>query len=117
VTRSACPRRQHHLGIAKGAPIKAVMGIMNTTPFAIIVREDANENAWDLEGKRLPAPPARLTYHHAGADWPTNSMGEVILRVDGQQSSSLSWRRVRRVLAVPRTSPSSLSSAASRRRS
>ena len=43
-------------GITKGAPIKAVMGVMNTTPFAIIVRADANvKTIKDLEGKSIAA--------------------------------------------------------------
>ncbi len=43
-------------GITKGAPIKAVMGIMNTTPFAVIAREDANiKSIKDLEGKTIAA--------------------------------------------------------------
>ena len=43
-------------GITKGAPIKAVMGIMNTTPFAIIVREDSGiKTLKDLEGKTISA--------------------------------------------------------------
>lgn len=43
-------------GITKGAPIKAVMGIMNTTPFAVIVREDSGiKTLKDLEGKTISA--------------------------------------------------------------
>ena len=43
-------------GITKGAPIKAVMGIMNTTPFAVIAREDSGIKTFkDLEGKTIAA--------------------------------------------------------------
>jgi NitT/TauT family transport system substrate-binding protein len=43
-------------GATKGAPIKAVMGIMNTTPFAIIARADSGVKAIkDLEGKTIAA--------------------------------------------------------------
>jgi NitT/TauT family transport system substrate-binding protein len=43
-------------GITSGAPIKAVMGVMNTTPSAIIARDDAGINSLaDLEGKTIAA--------------------------------------------------------------
>lgn len=43
-------------GAAKGAPIVAVMGIMNKSPFAIISRADANiKTVKDLEGKAIAA--------------------------------------------------------------
>ncbi len=43
-------------GAAKGAPVQAVMGIMNKTPFAIISRADANiKTVKDLEGKTVAA--------------------------------------------------------------
>ena len=43
-------------GITKGAPIQAVMGIMNKSPFAIITRADANiKTVKDLEGKTIAA--------------------------------------------------------------
>ena len=43
-------------GITKGAPILAVMGIMNRSPFAIIVRADANiKTVRDLQGKTIAA--------------------------------------------------------------
>jgi NitT/TauT family transport system substrate-binding protein len=43
-------------GVTKGAPIRAVMGIMNTTPFAVIARADANiKTIKDLEGKTIAA--------------------------------------------------------------
>lgn len=43
-------------GAAKGAPVVAVMGIMNKSPFAIIARADANiRTVKDLEGKTIAA--------------------------------------------------------------
>jgi NitT/TauT family transport system substrate-binding protein len=43
-------------GITKGAPIVAVMGIMNKSPFAIITRADANiKTVKELEGKTIAA--------------------------------------------------------------
>jgi NitT/TauT family transport system substrate-binding protein len=43
-------------GITKGAPIVAVMGVMNKSPFAVISRADANiKTVKDLEGKTLAA--------------------------------------------------------------
>ncbi len=43
-------------GVTKGAPIIAVMGIMNKSPFAIISRADANvRTVKDLEGKSIAA--------------------------------------------------------------
>lgn len=43
-------------GASKGAPIVAVMGIMNKSPFAIIARADANiKSVKDLEGKTIAA--------------------------------------------------------------
>lgn len=43
-------------GASKGAPIKAVMGIMNTTPFAIIARADSGiKDIKDFEGKTIAA--------------------------------------------------------------
>jgi NitT/TauT family transport system substrate-binding protein len=43
-------------GVAKGAPIEAVMGIMNKSPFAIIVRADSGiKTVKDLEGKTIAA--------------------------------------------------------------
>lgn len=43
-------------GVTKGAPIKAVMGVMNTTPYAIIARADSGvKTIKDLEGKTIAA--------------------------------------------------------------
>lgn len=43
-------------GVTKGAPIKAVMGIMNTTPFAIIARADSGiKSMKDFEGRTIAA--------------------------------------------------------------
>lgn len=43
-------------GVTKGAPIVAVMGIMNKSPFAVIARADAGiKSVKDLEGKSIAA--------------------------------------------------------------
>jgi len=43
-------------GASKGAPIVAVMGVMNKSPFAVISRADANiKTVKDLEGKTIAA--------------------------------------------------------------
>ena len=43
-------------GVAKGAPIVGVMGIMNKSPFAVIARADAGiKSVKDLEGKSIAA--------------------------------------------------------------
>lgn len=43
-------------GAAKGAPVQAVMGIMNKTPFAVIARADSGiKTVKDLEGKTIAA--------------------------------------------------------------
>jgi len=43
-------------GATKGAPIVAVMGVMNKSPFAVIARADANiKTVKDLEGKTIAA--------------------------------------------------------------
>ena len=74
-------------GITKGAPIVAVMGIMNKSPFAIITRADANiKTVKDLQGKTVAATageaglvifPAIL----ANAKMPADSVK--FLRIDG----------------------------------
>lgn len=74
-------------GMAKGAPIRAVMGIMNTTPFAIIVREDANVKSMkDLEGKTIAATAGEAGLTIFPALVKANKLDESkvnILRVDG----------------------------------
>jgi NitT/TauT family transport system substrate-binding protein len=43
-------------GAARGAPIQAVMGVMNRSPFAVIVRADANIRSFaELRGRTLAA--------------------------------------------------------------
>ena len=74
-------------GVTKGAPIKAVMGIMNTTPFAVIARADSGiKTMRDLEGKTIAATTgeAGLTILPAllkGAKLDPAKVG--FLRVDG----------------------------------
>lgn len=46
------------LGAAKGAPVKAVMSLLNTSPFAIIALERSGiRTVKDLEGKKLAVSP------------------------------------------------------------
>ena len=74
-------------GITKGAPVKAVMGIMNTTPFAIIAREDANiKSLKDLEGKTIAATAGEAGLTIMPALIKANKLDEAkmnFLRVDG----------------------------------
>jgi NitT/TauT family transport system substrate-binding protein len=74
-------------GITKGAPIKAVMGIMNTTPFAVIAREDANiKTIKDLEGKTIAATSGEAGLTIMPALIKANKLDEAkvnFLRVDG----------------------------------
>ncbi len=74
-------------GITKGAPIKAVMGIMNTTPFAVIAREDANiKTVKDLEGKTIAATAGEAGLVIMPALIKANKLDESklnFLRVDG----------------------------------
>src|SRR5262245_62046348 len=74
-------------GITKGAPIKAVMGIMNTTPFAIIVRADAGvKTIKDIEGKTIAATAGEAGLTIMPALIKANKLDESkvnFLRVDG----------------------------------
>ena len=74
-------------GVSKGAPVKAVMGIMNTTPFAVIMREDANvKNIKDLEGKTIAATSGEAGLTIMPALFKANKLDESkmnFLRVDG----------------------------------
>lgn len=74
-------------GISKGAPVKAVMGIMNTTPFAVIAREDASiKSIKDLEGKTIAATAGEAGLVIMPALIKANKLDESklnFLRVDG----------------------------------
>jgi len=74
-------------GMTKGAPVKAVMGIMNTTPFAVIMRADANVNTIkDLEGKTIAATAGEAGLTIMPALIKANKLNESkinFLRVDG----------------------------------
>ena len=74
-------------GVTKGAPIKAVMGVMNTTPFAVIAREDANiKTIKDLEGKTIAATAGEAGLTIMPALIKANKLDEAkinFLRVDG----------------------------------
>lgn len=74
-------------GIAKGARIKAVMGIMNTTPFAVIAREDSGiRTIKDIEGKTIAATAGEAGLTIMPALVKANKLDEGklnFLRVDG----------------------------------
>jgi NitT/TauT family transport system substrate-binding protein len=74
-------------GITKGAPIKAVMGIMNTTPFAIIVRADSGvKTIKDIEGKTISATAGEAGLTIMPALVKANNLDEnklSFMRVDG----------------------------------
>jgi NitT/TauT family transport system substrate-binding protein len=74
-------------GMTKGAPVKAVMGIMNTTPFAVIMRADANvKSLKDLEGKTIAATAGEAGLTIMPALIKANKLDESkinFLRVDG----------------------------------
>ena len=74
-------------GVTKGAPIKAVMGIMNTTPFAIIARADSGITTLkDLEGKTIAATAGEAGLTIMPALIRTNKLDDTkisFLRIDG----------------------------------
>ena len=74
-------------GATKGAPIVAVMGVMNKSPFAIIARADANiKTVKDLEGKTIAATTGEAGLTIFPAIVQANKLnGDAIkfLRVDG----------------------------------
>ena len=74
-------------GITKGAPVKAVMGIMNTTPFAVIAREDSGiKTLKDLEGKTISATAGEAGLTIMPALIKANKLDESklnFLRIDG----------------------------------
>lgn len=72
-------------GVARGAPVQAVMGIMNRSPFAIIVREDSGvRNIRDLAGRIIAA-----TTGEAGL-----VMFPALLRANGMAPDSIRFLRV-----------------------
>lgn len=74
-------------GASKGAPVQAVMGIMNKTPFAVIARADAGiKSVKDLEGKTIAATTgeAALTIFPSIASANAIDISKVkFVRVDG----------------------------------
>jgi NitT/TauT family transport system substrate-binding protein len=74
-------------GMANGAPIKAVMGIMNTTPSAIIARADAGiTTLTDLEGKTVAATDGEAALAIVPALFKANKLDAAkvnFLRVEG----------------------------------
>jgi len=98
-------------GITKGARIKAVMGIMNTTPFAIIAREDSGIKAInDIEGKTIAATAGEAGLTILPALFRANNLDGKkvnILRIDGAAKLvSVIEKRADALLGDLRTSPS-----------
>lgn len=72
-------------GVARGAPVQAVMGIMNRSPFAVIVRADAGvRRIQDLAGRTIAA-----TTGEAGL-----VMFPALLRANGMAPDSVRFLRV-----------------------
>ncbi|MGG5819952.1 ABC transporter substrate-binding protein [Falsiroseomonas sp. HW251] len=72
-------------GVARGAPLQAVMGIMNRSPFAIIVREDSGIRTMrDLAGRTIAA-----TTGEAGL-----VIFPALLRANGMAPDSVRFLRV-----------------------
>ena len=72
-------------GVARGAPVQAVMGIMNRSPFAVIVREDSGvRRIQDLAGRTIAA-----TTGEAGL-----VMFPALLRANGMAPDSVRFLRV-----------------------
>lgn len=72
-------------GVVRGAPVQAVMGIMNRSPFAIIVRQDAGiARLQDLAGKTIAA-----TTGEAGL-----VMFPALLRANGMAPDAIRFLRV-----------------------
>ena len=72
-------------GVTRGAPLQAVMGIMNRSPFAIIVREDSGvRTIRDLAGRTIAA-----TTGEAGL-----VMFPALLRANGMAPDSIRFLRV-----------------------
>jgi NitT/TauT family transport system substrate-binding protein len=72
-------------GVPRGAPLQAVMGIMNRSPFAIIVREDSGvRTIRDLAGRTIAA-----TTGEAGL-----VMFPALLRANGMAPDSIRFLRV-----------------------
>jgi NitT/TauT family transport system substrate-binding protein len=72
-------------GVARGAPVQAVMGIMNRSPFAIIVRQDSGiTRLQDLAGRTIAA-----TTGEAGL-----VMFPALLRANGMAPDAIRFLRV-----------------------
>jgi len=72
-------------GVTRGAPVQAVMGVMNRSPFAVIVRADAGvQRIQDLAGRTIAA-----TTGEAGL-----VMFPALLRANGMAADSVRFLRV-----------------------
>ena len=74
-------------GVVRGAPVKAVLGIMNTSPYGISFREDAGvTKISDAVGKTIAATAGEATLALLPAVWKANNIDGSkirILNVDG----------------------------------
>ncbi|RUT29259.1 sulfonate ABC transporter substrate-binding protein [Arsenicitalea aurantiaca] len=74
-------------GVSRGAPLKAVLGVLNTSPFGISFRADAGvETIKDIEGKTIAATAGEASMALLPAIWQANDIDESqvsILNVDG----------------------------------
>ncbi len=75
------------LGGSKGAGVRAVMGIMNTSPYTIAMREDSGvRTVKDLAGKTIAATPGEAGLPLLQAIWNANGIDPAsvhLLNVDG----------------------------------
>lgn len=74
-------------GAVRGAPVKAIMGILNTSPYGISFREDSGvKTIKDIEGKTLAATAGEASLALLPAVWKQNNIDASkvkILNVDG----------------------------------
>jgi NitT/TauT family transport system substrate-binding protein len=74
-------------GAVRGAPVKAVLGIMNTSPYGISFRADAGVNSIaDAAGKTIAATAGEATLALLPAVWKANNVDGAkvkVLNVDG----------------------------------
>lgn len=74
-------------GVTRGAPVKSVLGILNTSPYGLSFRADAGvEKIKDIEGKTIAGTPGEASMALLPAIWQANDIDPAkvkILNVDG----------------------------------
>lgn len=73
-------------GATRGAPVQAVMGLMNESPYAISARADSVKTIKDFEGKVLAVTPGEASLALLPALWKANGVDGSkvrLLNVDG----------------------------------